>query len=331
MLSVKEELLHAGRRESLMMRPTGAADLETVLGEHADTIGEKLLEHGALLLRGFGINDVARFESVVAGLSRCPLDYMYRSTPRTSVGKNVFTATEFPPPLEIPLHNENAYQRDWPLKLAFCCIEAAATGGQTSIADMRTVTQALGETVLDEFESRQVKYIRHYRPYADLPWQTVFQTQDRDEVTRYCAANDIASDWLDKQTLRTTQTCQGVARHPVTGERVLFNQAHLFHVSSLGEEAAKSLIVSFGIERLPRHARFGDDGELNTKLLQNVRDAFGAAAMDIAWQPGDVMLLDNMQVAHGRRPFTGKRQLLAALLDSHAQVVHSQAQIEAPA
>ena len=110
-----------------------------MLGEHADTIGEKLLEHGALLLRGFGINDVARFESVVAGLSRCPLDYMYRSTPRTSVGKNVFTATEFPPPLEIPLHNENAYQRDWPLKLAFCCIEAAATGGQTSIADMRTV------------------------------------------------------------------------------------------------------------------------------------------------------------------------------------------------
>lgn len=319
MRNVKQEWLHPGRRESLVLRPVGNVDLATLLAEQAEAVGAMLLEQGALLLRGFGIGDVEQFEAVVAALSQRRLDYMYRSTPRTSVGKNIFTATEFPPPLEIPLHNENAYQRDWPLKVAFCCIDAATTGGQTSIADMRTVTRTLGTDLLDEFESRQIKYIRHYRPYADLPWQTVFQTKDRDEVSRYCAANDIASAWLDKETLRTTQICQGAARHPVTGERVLFNQAHLFHVSSLGAEAARSLIVSFGMDRLPRHARFGDDGEIDGDLLDSVRGAFSAAALDVAWQPGDVLLLDNMQVAHGRRPFTGKRRLLAALLDSHAQ------------
>lgn len=331
MLSIKEELFHAGRRESLIMRATGPMDLETLLGEYADDISEKLLDHGAILLRGFGISDVARFESVVAAMPGRGLDYIYRSTPRTSVGTKIFTATEFPPALEIPLHNENAYQRDWPLKIAFCCIDAATTGGQTPIADMRAVTQALGSDLLNEFESRQIKYIRHYRPYADLSWQTVFQTQDRDEVTRYCEANDIASVWLDKQTLRTTQTCQGVARHPVTGERLLFNQAHLFHVSSLGAEAAKALIVGFGIDRLPRHACFGDDGELDVELLQKIRDAMNAAAIEVVWQPGDVLLLDNMQVAHGRRPFTGKRQLLAALLDSHAEFVQAQEQAKVPA
>jgi hypothetical protein len=32
------------------------------------------------------------------------------------------------------------------------------------------------------------------------------------------------------------------------------------------------------------------------------------------------MLLDNMQMAHGRKPFTGSRKVIATLLDAHAPV-----------
>ena len=35
---------------------------------------------------------------------------------------------------------------------------------------------------------------------------------------------------------------------------------------------------------------------------------------DIPWQSGDVAVLDNFLVMHGRRPFEGKRAVLASLV-----------------
>jgi alpha-ketoglutarate-dependent taurine dioxygenase len=284
--------------------------------QYSQEVRSLLLEHGALLFRGFAVTEVADFDRFVDSLEMPRLEYLYRSTPRTSVGSRVFTATEYPPPLEIPLHNENAYQREWPLKLALCCLQPAATGGETPIADLGRITAAIGDSLLDEFERRGVRYIRHYRPHVDVPWQTVFQTDDKAQVARYCTDHGIEHEWLDAQTLRTSQVCQGVARHPQSKVRYFFNQAHLFHVSSLGP-AASSLVKMYG-NRLPRHACFGDGVEIPPQDLERVRDAFRREALVFAWQQGDVMLVDNMQFAHGRKPFSGPRKVVVALLESHS-------------
>jgi alpha-ketoglutarate-dependent taurine dioxygenase len=300
-----------------LIRPGAERDLAAFIAAHRAAVEECLLEHGALLFRGFDVASVAHFERAGDELSPRKLDYMYRSTPRSTVGKGVFSTTEYPPDQEIVLHCENAYQREWPLKVAFCCLVAPAEGGQTPIADMRRVNAAIGADLMDRFESRHVRYVRHYRPHIDIPWEVVFQTSDRAEVAAYCAAHGIEHEWLDAKTLRTAQTNQGTARHPVTGERVFFNQAHLFHLSALGAEVATSLVNLFGRDRLPRNAYYGDGGEIALDDLDRVRRAFAGAAVDFAWQPGDVLLLDNMQVAHGRRPFRGPRRVLASLLDSY--------------
>lgn len=34
------------------------------------------------------------------------------------------------------------------------------------------------------------------------------------------------------------------------------------------------------------------------------------------WQPGDVLVVDNMLVSHGRRPFSGERRILVAMSES---------------
>jgi hypothetical protein len=230
----------------------------------------------------------------------------------------VFTATEDPAEQEIPLHNECAYQLAWPLKLAFCCITPAAEQGETPLADMRRVTVAIPEETLERYAARKVRYVRNYTPYMDIPWQTVFQTSDREAVAQFCLKNNLTCEWLDNDTLRTIQICQGVARQPVTGERVLFNQAHLFHVSSLGAAAAKFMIDAFGADRLPRNSFYGDGEPLMQRDLDAVRSAFEREAIQFPWQRGDVLLLDNMQVAHGRRPFRGARKVLASLLENYS-------------
>ena len=316
MQGLQQRLMYESSRMPLVIEAArSGGSLADSIQTNRDLLDARLLEHGALLFRGFGVTDVTQFESVVNAISPQRLDYMYRSTPRTAVGDRIFTASEYPADQEIPLHNENAYQRDWPLKLAFCCVHPAVAGGQTPIADTRQVTGAIGPELLEKFASRGVKYVRHYRPGTDLSWQTVFQTDERRAVEQFCSVRDIGYEWLDEETLRTYQVCPADARHPITGERVFFNQAHLFHVSSMGEEAAQALLDVFGADRLPRHACYGDGAEFTAEELQAVRTAYGRAALSFNWHKGDVLLLDNVQAAHGRRPFAGRRRVLTSLMD----------------
>jgi hypothetical protein len=46
-----------------------------------------------------------------------------------------------------------------------------------------------------------------------------------------------------------------------------------------------------------------------------VRDQGLRHAVDVQWRSGDLTLIDNTLVGHGRRPFTGKRRVLVAMSD----------------
>jgi len=321
MMGVTERFLLKERRLPLVIEPASESTrLADLLQNNRGEIEQKLVEHGALLFRGFRLQSVQDFELAVEGLGGQRLDYSFGSTPRTSVGNRIFTATEYPPALEIPLHNESSYQRVWPKKIAFCCLVPAASGGETPIADMQRVTAKIGAALVDKFEELRVRYVRHYRPYLDVPWQKVFQTSDKSEVARFCELQEISHEWLDDNTLRTVQTCQGAIIHPTTGVRTFFNQAHLFHVSALGQERAKSLLEVFGRDRLPRHSSFGNGVDIAEEELDSVRTAFASEATAFSWKNGDLLLLDNIRFAHGRWPFTGDRKVVAALIEPHSEV-----------
>ncbi|MCX4247324.1 TauD/TfdA family dioxygenase [Paraliomyxa miuraensis] len=293
----------------------GGDDLPTWFRCHADLVDSGLLTHGAIVLRGFGVQSQADFESFASVLSDRRLDYVYRSTPRTAVGDGIYTATEYPRHTTIPLHCENAYQDDWPMKLAFYCLAPPGTGGETTIARNARITQRIGSSIVDEFARRRVLYVRNYGVGVDIPWQTVFQTDRRVEVERYCVSKGIEVVWKPDGGLRTRQVCQGVARHPRTSQLLWFNQAHLFHISSLDPTTREALLSLRREEDLPRNAYFGDGEPIPEATLNRVREAHEEEASATPWRRGDILLVDNMLVAHGRTPFTGDRRILVAMFD----------------
>jgi hypothetical protein len=122
--------------------------------------------------------------------------------------------------------------------------------------------------------------------------------------------------WLDEERLRTRHVCHAVARHPVTGQEVWFNQMHLFHPSALGAEHHRALLDIFGEDDLPRNAMCGDGTPIDSRVLDAVREAFDQETVTFSWERGDLLLLDNMLVAHARTPYTGPRQVLVAMADS---------------
>lgn len=286
--------------------------------EHRERIQQCVAENGAILFRNFAVDGQTEFESVVDCLLGKKLDYIYRTTPRTQVGKGVYTATEFPPQLTIPFHNENSYQRDWPMNLAFFCVKAASQGGETPLADTVRVTARIDPQIKDKFRQQKIMYVRNYRPGLDIPWQSVFQSEDKKQVERYCEQHEITFEWKGNDWLRTEQVCHAIATHPRTGQEIWFNQAHMFHVSALEAKTRKALLDLCGEEGLPRNAYYGDGEPIEEDFLLNIREAFQAEAIVFQWTPQDLLLLDNMLVSHSRNPYKGERKILVSMANPYS-------------
>ena len=281
--------------------------------EHQHDIRSLIETNGAVLIRGLKVIGSTQFGKILSTLFGSELlEYVYRSTPRTELRGNVYTATEYPAGQVIPQHNENSYSRNWPNRIGFLCLLPAETGGETPIGDSRTVYNILPESVRAKFEEKGVMYVRNYSN-LDLPWSVVFQTEDKSQVEAYCEANELSYEWLGNNDLRTRQVNPATALHPRTGEKLWFNQAHLFHVSSLGKEIADTLLGSLGEENLPRNSYYGDGSRIEPEALELIRTVYEQTKFKFTWQKNDLLLLDNMAFTHGRESYTGARSVLAGM------------------
>lgn len=290
-------------------------DLTEWVRDNLEFIESELVESGGLLFRNFSVGSASEFERFVRAISTELLPYHERSTPRTHLGGNIYTSTEYPTHQDIALHNEFSYALKWPMKIFFHCQEPAEQGGETPLADSRQVFRLISPETRERFIRKNVMYVRNYGGGIDLPWQEAFQTADKLAVEEYCRNAPMQFEWMDGDRLRTRQVREAVAAHPKTGETVWFNQAHLFHVSNLGPEISQSMLDAFDESSLPRNAYYGDGSPIEPSALDEIREAYRRASIVFPWRRGDVLLLDNTLVAHGRKPYSGSRNVIVAMAE----------------
>lgn len=315
---VRQEFLAAEEGLPLVLRPQVADfDLVSWVRENRGFIDNELLKHGGVLFRGFDLTDELKFEQLVRAFSPNLIDYLDQHTPRTRVSETVYTSTEYPADHYIPFHSENSKNDVWPLKIWFLCIRPADTGGETPIVDNRKVFNLLDPSIRERFISRNVMYVRNFGEGVGLPWQTAFQTNDRAVVEDRCRQSRMEFTWKDGNRLRLRHVCQAISHHPTTGEAVWFNQAHLFHIAGLDRTVRESLLELFKEEDLPSNAYFGDGSRIDDGIIQEIRDCYQSVAVTFPWQANDLLMLENMLVAHGRRPFSGERRILVTMADAY--------------
>jgi len=292
------------------------AALAAWAARHRASIDRWLHGAGAVLLRGFGIGDPQAFRAIAEAIRPGLRSYAGGDSPRRSIADRVYTSTEFPPELEIGLHNELSYAGWWPERLFFCCLIPAERGGETFIADGRAIYARLDATVRERFEAHGVAYLQHLRdgerePGPGKSWQETFETGDRAAVEALCRAQGMAFQWTARG-LRTLKRNPAVVTHPATGERCWFNQADLWH-AGLDVVKPRETEAHDDAELLGSHARYGDGAEIPLDDLAAVRAAYRASEVVFPWRPGDVLVLDNLLALHGRKPFTGERRVLVAM------------------
>jgi alpha-ketoglutarate-dependent taurine dioxygenase len=278
-----------------------------------------LSEAGNVLMRGFDVEGIEGFREFAAAFGHRLLSYEFASTPRSSVAAGgVYTSTEYPAHQHIPLHSEQSYTREWPMKIWFHCVTAAAVGGETPLADNRKIYSRMPASIRKRFEPG-IRYVRNYGAF-DVPWQKVFNTQSRSDVEAFCRRASIAWEWKPDGDLRTVQLCQGIETHPRTAQKVWFNQAHLFHISSLHPEVRESLVDILGIDNVPRNVYFADGSVIPDSILDDIRCVLHEQSVVFPWQAGDVLMLDNMLISHARTPFEGPRKVVVAMAEPHGNL-----------
>lgn len=286
--------------------------LHTWIGDNLPKVAD-LLRGGAILFRGFDVADQADFRMFTRSIDLEYVDYMERATPRTALGDSIYTSTEFPPEHAIALHNENSYVMTWPMKICFCCLVAPPDGGETPIADVRRVLKRISPDVRQHFEEEGYMLVRNFSEYLGLPWRVSFRLSTKEELESYCRRARIAVEWRGPERLRTRQVRPAVATHPQTQEQIWFNHIAFWHSSSLEKTVAEMFLSEYTEEDLPYNTYYGDGTPIEVSVIEHIRAAYDAETILFRWRKGDVLLLDNMLVAHGRRPFKGPRKIIVSM------------------
>jgi amino acid adenylation domain-containing protein len=311
---VKTGFLDGAHGMPLLVEPAlDGVDLAEWAAGSRDRIDGWLLDHGALLCRGFGGGGVVDFERFARSVTG-ELYGDYGDLPREEGSDRVYHSTPYPQDKMILFHNESSHLSRWPTRQMFHCVVAAQSGGETPIVDCRRMVRELPPELVGRLRERKIMYVRNFTDGLDVSWQHFFRTADRAVVERKCRDWSMDYEWK-ADGLRTRQVCEAVVKHPRTGEESFFNQIQLFHGACMDPEVRRSMLEVFDGKDLPRDLRYGDGSPVEDEVVAEISAAYERLAVAFPWRQGDVLLLDNMLVAHARNPFSGPRKIVVAMGD----------------
>jgi len=312
-------LLSAGPdHHPVLITPTTDSSCEALrdyLLIHRAALQQLILQHGAILFRGFRVVGPVDFESCAESLGARPYGYVGGNSPRTRVASEVFTSTEYPASEVISLHNEMSYLPTSPRRLFFYSLLPARSGGQTSLANGLDVCRAMPEEIVAALRKRGLKYIRNFKQSVPLgkSWQETYSTNDRAEVAQLVARQGSECSWLPEGTLQVSTRCQALATHPQTGAEVWFNQADQWHPSALAPRVRAFYEELVGKDQLPHDCRYADGEPIEENVVAKIRRTLNQCKLLFDWQQCDLLVIDNILMMHGRESFTGERKTLAYL------------------
>ena len=303
------------------------ADLDAVAWatSQRDFIEQNLRKHAGILFRNFGLTTPQEFEAFAEAIQP-GLYGNYGDLPKKEGGRNTYRSTPYPERQMILYHNESSHLERWPRKQLFFCEFPSPVGGATPIVDCREMLRQLPADVVEEFERKGLLYVRTFTRNLDVSWRDFFKTDSKEEVEARLKEGGIEWQWLGDDELQTRTRCPAVVTHPVTGDRVFFNQVQLHHVSCLEPDVKEDLLGMVGQERLPRNVYFGDGSVISDEMMKVVGDAYEACAVRFDWRRGDVVMVDNMLAAHARDPYEGPRKIVVAMGDIYERSALEEAQ-----
>jgi hypothetical protein len=289
-------------------------DVEAWIRAHADELSEEATRHGAILFRGFPVRSAEDFDRFVAafGWESFAYEDSLSNAVRVNRTPRVFTANEAPPDVAIYLHHEMAQTPLYPSKLFFFCEQPAEVGGATPLCRSDVLWDRLAARRPDFARDCVEKGLRYSNvmPPANDPasgmgrsWQSTLKAPTKKEAEGRLKDLGYHWEWLDDGCLRATTPVLPAVRDLPGGRRSFFNQLIAAYRGWKDTRNDPSRAITFG-----------DGTPLDRDAVAEAIELADELSFDLPWQRGDVALVDNYVVMHGRRTFSGTRKVLASLV-----------------
>lgn len=296
---------HAPSPLLLNVRP--GANLHDIMP--ATTVISMLVrEHSAILIRtGADISPtVAR--SLARSLLPAGEEFVTGEHPELDGTEGVYRPTLFAPDEKLLWHHENSFNIEWPRYIMFVCERPAESGGETPIVDGRLIFESVQAAVIEQFSRHGIAYERLCDGRVGRSWKQLFRTDDAAAAARLAEMNEEALVVAgDNAVIRAKRPAFLNVRKGTSW----FNQLLHWHPRALPIEIRdhikKKMIPAY------RHCTFGDGSEIPEEVVDELIEIHAAQEFAIKWRKGDILLLDNEVIAHGRNPFRGRRDHLVLL------------------
>jgi alpha-ketoglutarate-dependent taurine dioxygenase len=278
--------------------------------QHKAELEAELSNSGAILFRGFPVNDAEIFDAFSAAFGYPSFTYKesLSNAVRINFTERVFTANEAPKDVEIYLHHEMAQTPISPEKLFFFCNSAADQGGATPICRSDQLFKAL-ESELPElakhFENKGLRYTTHMPPKDNSAsgqgrsWASTLNVETKQQAEKKLSELGYDWQWQSNGSLRAVTPVLPAVLTLESGKKVFYNQLIAAYMGWAGvrEEPSRALA-------------FGDGSAIPKEALERIAALSENYTYDLQWQDGDVALIDNKITMHGRRPYSGERKRL---------------------
>jgi len=279
---------------------------ERGVGPDRDQVGELLEGHGAVVFRGFvdGPEAFVRFtDRYGCNFSTYQGGWFHGGViNRRSVGDDptLFAATGNTQEFAIPLHGEMYYQKYKPAILWFYCQAAPTRMGQTTLCDGRALWRGISGSARDSLEARRIKYINKL---SRAEWERSFHTGDIAEVESLCARNDVrvsidpATEDLSMEfACPAAITGAGGDKAFINSLLILWRGERLHRRGALNSDGGR--VKDFDP---PTIVRWEDGSELSNELMKEIGAVAKRLTVQVEWERGDILMVDNTRVMHGRR------------------------------
>ncbi len=267
---------------------------------------------GVLLFRNFGLRTDADFDQFIRAFDYPNFTYedSLSNAVRVNRTERVFTANEAPPDVDIVMHHEMAQTPLYPSRLLFFCEKAAERAGQTPLCRSDVLLERVRERYPDfvsDCERLGLKYTSVMPDQADSlsgqgrSWRSTLSVDSRTAAEQRLSELGYDWQWLPDGELRVTTGTLPAIRTLADDRKTFFNQlisAYYGWASVDGQPAVC----------------YGDGSALPADALDYAIAQADKLAFDTPWEDGDVALVNNFLVMHGRRAFQGTRKVLASLV-----------------
>ncbi len=243
-------------------------------------------KHGVLLFRGFQ-NDFDRFVEFSNSLSTDFIDYSGGYYKRQEINGNPTVLTVNALQTEIKLHGEMYYQKHHPAMIWFYCNQPPVKDGQTIVGDGKQIYNNLPDSLKNLFQEKKLKYPAKL---SKETWQEKYKTDDIEIVKEICADNDIQITINEDLSINRVYTCSALNKSQYDNDPIFIG----------------SLLAAKFIN--PDLVRFDDDSEITEEIVSDLNAIADRITVEIDWQKGDILMIDNERIMHGRRAFSDNQR-----------------------